>query len=371
MKRILTLLLFFISIISFAQTTWVKWNGHLFLKIGNDSTHFGEDYWSTMPGIVAAINAKQDTLIPGSSIKTIKGESLLGSGNIPIAWGDLTGTLTNQSDLQTAFNGKLSTNGNGSSLTGLTKTQVGLSNVDNISDANKPISSATQTALNAKLATNGDGSSLTNLTKTQVGLGNVDNTSDANKPISSATQTALNGKQATLVSGTNIKTINSTDITGSGNVVIAGVNSTITFLPSDVINNNASANTIADVTGLSFAVLANVTYRFKFYIVYSASATTTGSRWSINGPATTFMHYRSTYTLTAASETVNSGVAAYNTPSGVNASSLATGNIAIIEGIIRPSAGGTVIGRFASEISSSAITAVASGRSYVEYQIIN
>lgn len=32
------------------------------------------------------------------------------------------------------------------------------------------------------------------VTKDQVGLGNVDNTSDANKPISTATQTALNGK---------------------------------------------------------------------------------------------------------------------------------------------------------------------------------
>lgn len=34
-----------------------------------------------------------------------------------------------------------------------------------------------------------------NLTKANVGLGNVDNTSDANKPISTATQTALNKKQ--------------------------------------------------------------------------------------------------------------------------------------------------------------------------------
>lgn len=34
------------------------------------------------------------------------------------------------------------------------------------------------------------------LTKSDVSLGNVDNTSDANKPISSATQTALNGKVA-------------------------------------------------------------------------------------------------------------------------------------------------------------------------------
>lgn len=44
------------------------------------------------------------------------------------------------------------------------------------------------------LAINGNGSQLTNMTKSQVGLGNVDNTSDANKPISSATQTALNLK---------------------------------------------------------------------------------------------------------------------------------------------------------------------------------
>jgi len=58
------------------------------------------------------------------------------------------------------------------------------------------------------------------LTKTDIGLGNVDNTSDANKPISSATQTALNAKQDTLVSGTNIKTINSNSLVGSGDVVI-------------------------------------------------------------------------------------------------------------------------------------------------------
>ncbi len=35
------------------------------------------------------------------------------------------------------------------------------------------------------------------VTKAQVGLGNVDNTSDANKPISTATQNALNGKANT------------------------------------------------------------------------------------------------------------------------------------------------------------------------------
>lgn len=44
------------------------------------------------------------------------------------------------------------------------------------------------------------------VTKSQVGLGNVDNTSDVNKPISTATQTALNGKanNATTLSGYGI-----------------------------------------------------------------------------------------------------------------------------------------------------------------------
>lgn len=58
------------------------------------------------------------------------------------------------------------------------------------------------------------------LTKTDIGLGNVDNTSDVNKPISTATQTALNSKQDTLVSGTNVKTVNSYSLVGSGDVVI-------------------------------------------------------------------------------------------------------------------------------------------------------
>jgi hypothetical protein len=90
----------------------------------------------------------------------------------------------------------------------LNKAAVGLSNVDNTSDANKPISSATQTALNGKENTiaattsadyyRGDKTFAT-LNKSAVGLGNVDNTSDANKPVSTATQTALDTKTNKLI----------------------------------------------------------------------------------------------------------------------------------------------------------------------------
>lgn len=54
-------------------------------------------------------------------------------------------------------------------------------------------------------------------------VSNVDNTSDANKPVSVAQQAALDLKQAFLVSGTNIKTVNNTSLLGSGDIAITGL----------------------------------------------------------------------------------------------------------------------------------------------------
>ncbi|MFM7985525.1 MAG: hypothetical protein ACKPKO_40055, partial [Candidatus Fonsibacter sp.] len=55
------------------------------------------------------------------------------------------------------------------------------------------------------------------ITKAMVGLGNVDNTTDANKPISTLTQTALNGKQDTLSALTNVSVgnVSGSNITGA------------------------------------------------------------------------------------------------------------------------------------------------------------
>jgi hypothetical protein len=143
--------------------------------------------------------------------------------------------------------------------------------------------------------------------------------------------------------------------TGAGTAPTWASGENIVTLGSDVINS--SGNSMADVTGLSFPVTAGVTYRFSALIVYSAAATTTGSRWAINGPATSLLAYSSHYPLTITSETFNSA-AAYDFPSTSNASSVnTTGNIAIIDGVIKPSASGTVVVRFASEVGGSAITA--------------
>lgn len=74
--------------------------------------------------------------------------------------------------------------------------------------------------------------------KTILGLNNVSNTSDANKPISTAMQTALDAKQSTLQSGTNIKTINGATVLGSGNLTVNGeaAFSSITGQPADNTN---------------------------------------------------------------------------------------------------------------------------------------
>lgn len=129
-------------------------------------------------------------------------------------------------------------------------------------------------------------------------------------------------------------------------------------LTADVAGS--AANTMANITGLSFSVVAGGSYYFKFIISFTAAVTTTGSRWSINGPAITALRYRSEYSLTATTQTINEGLTAYDTPTTTNLSSAAVGaNIATIEGFITPSAAGTVIARFTSEIAASAITAKA------------
>lgn len=205
---------------------------------------------------IVNLTGVQPTLVSGENIKTINGETILGSGDLTID-----------------------------------KTDVGLGNVDNTSDADKPISTATQTALDNKadlvggkvpssqipaiaiseflgavnsqaamlalLGQEGDwcirtdvdltyiliGTDPTDIDNWQeivtptsavtsvngytgvvvldqndIGLGNVDDTSDLNKPISTATQTALNAKQDSLVSGTNIKTLEGQSLLGSGNI---------------------------------------------------------------------------------------------------------------------------------------------------------
>jgi len=173
----------------------------------------------------------------------------------------------------------------------VTQSDVGLSNVDNTSDMNKPVSTAQQSALDGKAAVSHThtasqlsdstavgravvtaidattartaiGAGVSNVvigttagtakagdyvpTKSDVGLANVDNTSDISKPISTLTQTAIN-----LKADTTALTTHTTDITnphavtkaqvGLGNVVNVAL---LVLGPSDPVPGGTPVGTV-------------------------------------------------------------------------------------------------------------------------------
>lgn len=116
--------------------------------------------------IMNYINAKQATLVSGTNIKTVNGNSLLGTGNLALTY---------------------------------TKADVGLGNVDNTTDLAKPISTLTQTALNAKQATLVSGTNIKTVNGVSI-LGTGDITIAAGG-IQKARFTATEGQLAFVCTG--------------------------------------------------------------------------------------------------------------------------------------------------------------------------
>lgn len=212
------------------------------------------------------------------------------------------------------------------------------------------------------------------LDKTAVGLSNVDNTSDANKPISNATQTALNAKEGTITAGTtsqyyrgdktfqthNIASItdsttvgqNLVKLTNPGAISYLRVNAdnTISALTLAQLKTDLSISTailaatftnvgtgFETVTDLSFAVTANKTYKWRATINHFNA--TAASTFSITGPASpTFNVYRFTASTAATTNTVFNGTA-YD--AGANFA-LSSNGVTTADGLIRVTANGTV-----------------------------
>ena len=169
----------------------------------------------------------------------------------------------------------------------LTKTDVGLTNVDNTTDLLKPVSTATQTALNGKENTviagtasqyyRGDKTFVT-LDKVAAGLPNVDNTSDISKPISTATQTALNAIPQTNIVGL------ATSLSGKENIA----NKAVDLSTPD---NTKYPTTQAVVNAIS-SIASGQTYKGTWNAstntpVLVSSAGVAGSRYTVSVNGTT------------------------------------------------------------------------------------
>jgi len=153
----------------------VSFDGSANISLNNNAITNGAGYTGATD-----ISGKQDTLVSGTNIKTVNSTSLLGSGNIAIPVGDVTLT-----GIQTLTNKTLTTPAI-TNPTGLDKNDVGLSNVDNTSDATKNSATAT----------------LTNKTLTAPKISTIDNTGTLTLPTATGT-VALTSDITGTNSGTN------------------------------------------------------------------------------------------------------------------------------------------------------------------------
>ena len=218
----------------------------------------------------SALSSKQDTLVSGTNIKTINGDSILGSGNLVIQSG-----TSNWDDIQGKPQfAEVATSGDYNDL--INKPTIpdvsGLATKEEIADMETKSNAA------ATYATKEEIPSLEGyLTKTEASetyatkqaLGNKLDTATYNSEKAGfetkenaaatyqvkgdyATKQEIAGKQDTLVSGTNIKTINGNSVLGAGDIVIqAGgtIDTAMSDTSENAVQNKVIKKYIDDLVG--------------------------------------------------------------------------------------------------------------------------
>jgi hypothetical protein len=211
--------------------------------------------------------------------------------------------------------------------TGITKTDVGLANVDNTSDANKPVSTATQTALDAKLASSNAATTYAPIASptftgtvvlpsdTSVGtvssteLGYVDG-------VTSSIQTQLNGKQATVA---NVSDVEIGYLDGVTSAIQTQLDAKSTASKTETLTNKTLTSPVINTptgitkTDVGLANVDNTTDANK--PVSTATQTALDLKANLAGP--TF-----TGTLSAADLTISGNLTVNGTTTNLNSTNL-------------------------------------------------
>jgi hypothetical protein len=130
----------------------------------------------------------------------------------------------------------------GNASTALTNHEADTTNIHGIADTSILVTTTGTQTLTNKTITSPSG-----LVKGDVGLGNVDNTSDANKPVSTAGQTALDLK-ANLAGPTFTGTVAAANLTLSGDLTVNGTTTTINSTTLTVDDKNIELGAVTSPT---------------------------------------------------------------------------------------------------------------------------
>jgi hypothetical protein len=198
-------------------------------------------------------------------------------------WGQIIGTLSEQTDLQNALNLKAPINSPTftGTVSGITKAMVGLGQVDNTSDLDKPISTATQTALNNKQPLDGDLTSIAALSGTFGLLKKTANNSytiDTNTYLTEITSTDVTDALGFTPENAANKGVNNgyASLDGGGKVPSSQLPSYV----DDVIEvaNYASLPTTGETGKIYITLDTNKIYRWtgSVYVEVSSSAAVWG-----------------------------------------------------------------------------------------------
>lgn len=218
----------------------------------------------------SSLSSKQDTLVSGTNIKTINGETILGSGNLVIQSG-----TSNWDDIQgkPQFAG-VATSGNYNDL--INKPTIpdvsGLATKQEIADMETKSNAAATYATKQEIPSLEGYLTETVASETYAtkqALGNKLDTATYNSEKAGfetkenaaatyqvkgnyATKQEIAGKQDTLVSGTNIKTINGNSVLGAGDITIqAGgtIDTAMSDTSENAVQNKVIKKYIDDLVG--------------------------------------------------------------------------------------------------------------------------
>lgn len=153
--------------------------------------------------------------------------------------------------------------------------------------------------------------------------------------------------------------------TGIANVVIqrgirvSSAQPSITAVKKTTDQTFVATTTLANATDLSFSVISGHYYKFEFDVLFQSNTSTTGLKVSVTTP--TFTRFGAAVSIPIAGDGVDAQfegdiTSSGDAVSGTDVAATGTDYVAHIEGVIFPSASGTVQVQAACEVAAGTIT---------------